>query len=300
MTIAPTGQKSRFIVNYRLKPEKSFSDLEYQFSTAGGYRLTFNGDIVAVEFDAHSKDRLNAMNKASEMLRDLLAILTFQIKHPLEFDLLSYIEDRPRDTVDARSYGLGRQKEYPEPPEVTATHIKHGASITRVAHHSPHFRYAIHDYSVALTLGREAIVFCARSVEWVKKYFQTRRVMKKSLCLSEKHLRLFLELANSTVIARHAGDPNEIRLPKLQEIEFSLVFTREMVLDRFGMYLWYKLSKEEPKQLEYPEDWKPPSEIFRATNSSLTKELQTILSRNCLESGLWYVQGGENVMGSST
>ena len=291
----PTEQKSTFIVTYRLKPEQSFAGLKYQLSTVGGYTLTFDSDILWITFDAYSKDTLNEMNKVSEILRDVLAILTFQIKHPLDFDLISYVEDKPRETVFERSYGVARLGTPVEPPKVTATHIEHGTLFNQLVNYSRHFRYAIHDYSVALSLGREAIVFCARSVEWIQGYFQSRKLMKKSLCLPEKHLRLFFKLANETVIARHAGNPEDRRLPTLEEIRFSIVFTREIVLERFRIYLWYELSREDPPKAEYPEEMSPPSEYFEAENAVFSEELEMILSKNYPGSGLSYVLGAEPV-----
>ena len=287
----PNERKSRFIVNYRLRSEQSFAGLEYQFSTVGehGYRFTFRGNMLWVEFDAYSTDVLSEMNKAEEMLRDVLAILSFQVKHPLlDFDMLSYIEDKPRDTVDARNYGLGLVKPPDEPPRVTDSAFKHGNHITQLADRAPHFRRAIYDYSNSLSLPREAILFCARSVEWVKIYFKNRNLMRGSLCLPAKYLNLFFKLANNTVIARHAGSPDKVRPPQLNEIEFSVVFTREVVLERFQYYLWYTLSSEEdPTQLEPPEDTRPPSELFKAGNPYWTEKLRMILNKNY--PGLSYV-----------
>ena len=121
---------------------------------------------------------------------------------------------------------------------------------------------------------REAIVFCARSSEWVEKYFLTRDKMRKALKLPAKYLSQFFKIANETVIARHAG---ATRQPTINEIRYCVVFNR-ILLDRFAAIIWYSLSKSLPLRWEYAQDEKSPLEQFEDKNPSLRITLEQILT----------------------
>jgi len=236
-------------------------------------------------------DRLDTGTQA---LRTLLAILTIQKGYPFDLEPIQWIEDKPRDESGIANYVLGRlgldltvQK---EPPTIRTEHIHDGEIYAHLASNNAYYRYALLDYSVALSFPRESIVFCARSVEWVEKYFDAvrrslpgrtksgkRKLMKAGLKLPGKYLDRFFEIANETVIARHPGDPNKIRSPRIEEITFCVSFSR-VVLDRFAAFLWYKLSDEIPSQWKYPPNERPPSELFAANNSSQISSLKQILS----------------------
>ncbi len=101
--------------------------------------------------------------------------------------------------------------------------------------------------------------------------------MTKKLCLPVKYTTEFFKIANDTVIARHVGDPEKIRFPKIEEIRFCIVFNR-VVLDRVSLYLWHLLSSGLPIRWKYPEDEKPPSEILEENKPSISQMLKQILS----------------------
>lgn len=282
-------QESRFIVTCRLKPSEAFTGLEHQIVTSRDRKLTFQGDLLWVEFDAHSDDLINEMNRLDEFLRDFLSVMTLQVKHPLEYELLSYIEDRPRGETGIRHYEVGRLGPGPEPPIVTKKHVDDGMVTTILLDYCPHSRRAMLDYYAALLYAREAIVFCARSVEWVEKYFGNRDIMQKSLVIPQKYLTDFFKLANDTAIARHAGDPLNKFEPNLKDIEFAIKFNREVVLERFFLFLWHKLAREDATRVEYPDDWPPPDEQFKSWNSKLNEIMQPSPINNYPDGGTAYI-----------
>jgi hypothetical protein len=294
VTIMSDEQKSRFIATFRLKPDRSFAGLKYQFTTKDGYELSFHGDMVWIGFDASPEEWQRRLSVGQEALKTLLAILTIQVAYAFQFEPIQWIEDKPRDEKGNRSYVLGRIGSdltvQNEPPDVTGDHIRKGEIYAQLASHNAYYRYALLDYSVSLSFPGEAIVFCARSVDWAQSFFDTikrslpkqsgltaRKLTGERLKLPGKYLDKFFKIANDTVIARHTGDPTKIRAPKIEEIRFCVFFSR-VVLDRFGGYLWYQLSKQLPPPWQYPSDEKPPDELFEASNSGLIESLGQILS----------------------
>jgi len=284
-------QKSSFIVSFRLKPTQAFTGLQAKITTGDGYELSFHGDMVWIRFDAASDEWLRRLDIGRQALRTLLAILTIQTQYPFDLEPIQWIEDKPRDESGSVNYVLGRLGPdltvQTEPPSITIEHVQKSEIYAYLASSNPYYRYALLDYSVALSFPREAIVFCARSLEWVESYFDTinqslskeakvgaRNLMRDKLKLPRKYLSQFFTIANETVIARHAGAP---RSPKIEEIRFCVFFS-SIVLDRFGGYIWYSQSKSLPQRWKYPEDEKSPSELFEANNSSLTDSLKQILS----------------------
>ncbi|MFC1919598.1 hypothetical protein ACFLWX_02260 [Chloroflexota bacterium] len=285
-------QKSSFIVSYRLKPTQSFEGLNVKIAMGGKYELSFRDDMVWLRFDATSTEWLNSLRGGKEILRTLLAVLTIQTEFPFELESIQWIEDKPRGETGEANYILGRLgpdlTAKREPPSIKTEHIHQGEIYIHLAGLDMFYRYALLDYSVAMSIPLESIVFCARSVEWAESYFDavkkrlrtrehTRTLMKKSLCLPSKHVNNFFKIANETVIARHSGDPSEIRLPKIEEIRFCVFFNR-VILDRFAGHLWYELSNRLPKRMKYPKDMKPPIELFNENNPKLTDSLTQILS----------------------
>ena len=214
--------------------------------------------MVWIGFDASSGEWLHRLNTGLQGLKTLLAILTLQVEYPFEIEPIQWIEDKPRDETGKASYVLGRLEPdlvvQQEPPQVGTDHIRKGEIYAHIANQNAYYRYALLDYSVALSFPRESIVFCARSADWAESYFDTikrslpqqrrlnsRKLMRGDLKLSKKYLDIFFKIANDTVIARHTGDPTQIRCPQLEEIRFCVFFSR-IVLDRFGCYLWHRLS----------------------------------------------------------
>jgi len=286
-------QKSRFIVSYRLKPSQSFAGLQAKIATGDGYELDFRDDMVWIGFDAISDEWLHSLNIGRQVLRTLLAILTIQTEYAFDLEPIQWIEDKPRDEVGTANYVLGRlgpdltvQK---EAPTIRTEHFHKGEIYIHLASQNAYYRYALLDYSVALSFVQESIIFFARSVEWIEKYFKvlkesmpkqkqyTRTLMRNELSLPKKYIVLFFKIANETVIARHGGDPNKTRPPKIEEIRFCRFFSR-VVIDRFSAYLWYALSNNLPSRMKYPSDEPSPSELFKANNASLTKSLRQITS----------------------
>lgn len=291
MAETPNQQKSQFVATFRLKPERSFAGLRAQFTTKDSYELSFHDDMVWIRFDATSDEWVRRLDVGRQALRTLLAILTIQTEYPFDLEPIQWIEDKPRDESGNANYVLGRLGPdlavQIEPPSITIEHVQKGEIYAHLASSNPYYRYALLDYSVALSFPREAIVFCARSSEWVESYFKAinqspskkakvgaRNLMRDKLKLPRKYLTQFFKIANETVIARHAGAP---RSPKIEEIRFCVFFSR-IVLDRFGGYIWYSQSESLPQRWKYPEDEKSPSELFEANNSSLTDSLKQILS----------------------
>lgn len=291
MAETPNKQRSQFVATFRLKPERSFAALRAQFTTNDGYEFSFHDDMVWIRFDATSDEWLRRLNVARQGLRTLLAIVTIQTEYSFDLEPIQCIEDKPRDESGSANYILRRLGPdlavQIEPPSITIEHIQKGEIYAHLASSNPYYRYALLDYSVALSFPQEAIVFCARSSEWVESYFEivkqspsekanvhARDLMRIKLKLPRKYLTQFWKIANDTVIARHAGAP---RSPKIEEIRFCVFFSR-IVLDRFGAYIWYSQSKSLPQRWKYPEDEKSPSELFEAKNSSLTDSLKQILS----------------------
>ena len=287
-------QKSRFIASFRLKPSQSFADLQAQITTGDGYELSFRDGMVWIGFDATSDEWRRQLDIGTQTLRTILATLTIQTHYPFGFEPIQWIEDKPRYETGTANYVVGVLRPdlivQKEPPPVEIAHIRNAEIYAHLSSRNAYYRYALLDYSVALSLPEESIVFCARSVDWVERHFDaikqsspertksaTRELMKGELKLPGKYLTKFFKTANETVIARHTGDLNKIRSPKIEEIRFCIFFSHE-VLDRFCGHLWHSLSNELPSEWKYPADAQPPSELFEAKNSSLTKILKQILN----------------------
>ena len=278
MAEASNPQKSKFIATFRLKPSQSFAGLKAQVTTGDGYALSFHDDMAWIRFDATSDEWQRRLDIGRQALRTLLAILTIQTEYPFDLEPIQWIEDKPRDKEGDANYVLGRLGPelsiQNEAPPITLEHINISAIYAHLAGINPHYKYALLDYSLALSIPREAIVFCARSSEWVKNYFGTRDKMRKGLVLPQKYLNQFFQIANDTVIARHA---KPTRPPTISEIRYCVIFNR-FLLDRFSVNIWHSQSKALPPDLAYPKDKKAPVDLFRANNPGLIETLTQILS----------------------
>jgi hypothetical protein len=293
MEATPAKQKSGFIVSFRLKPSQSFVGLQVKITTGDGYELSFHDDMVWLRFDATSDEWLRQLDIGKQALRTILAILTIQTEYPFELEPIQWIEDKPRNESLAANYVLGKLENLTaqrEIPSVKVGDIRKGEIHIHLASQNVHYRYALLDYSVALSIPQEAIVFCSRSLEWIESYFDTinrslsqkkklgaRRLMRDNLNLPDNYLTKFLTIANDTVIARHGHKIGTIRPPKIEEIRFCVFFNR-IVLDRFGGYIWYSRSNALPPRWVYPADEKPPSDLFKDKNPGLIQDLGQILS----------------------
>ncbi|TET41066.1 MAG: hypothetical protein E3J66_05945 [Dehalococcoidia bacterium] len=291
MVETPNRQESSFIVSFRLKPTQAFAGLKAKITTGDGYEISFHADMVWIRFDATSDEWPRRLDSAKHVLRILLSILTIQLQYPFDLESIQWIEDKPRDETGGVNYVLGRlgpdltvQNEI---PSIKIEHIQKSEPYAHLASINAYYRYALLDYSFALTIPREAIVFFARSLEWILKYFETinrslskeakagsRKLMRDRLKLPNKYLNQFFTIANETVLARHAGPT---RHPRIEEITFCMFFSN-VVLDRFAAYILHSQSDSLPLRLRYPKDEKPPSDLFEEKNPGLTESLQQILS----------------------
>ncbi|MDO8715412.1 MAG: hypothetical protein Q7J73_01175 [Dehalococcoidales bacterium] len=285
-------ERSNFIVSFRLKPTQSFVGLQAKIITGDGYEISFHDEMAWLRFNATSTEWLHRLAVGREVLRTFLAVLTIQTEYPFDLEAIQWIEDKPRNAAGTANYVLGRLGPdlivQQETPSIGIEHIHKGEIYVHLASQNVYYRYALLDYSIALSFPRESIIFYARSVEWAECYFSivkqnlkkrehARTLMQNNLGLPSKNVTLFFKIANETVIARHSGDPSKIRSPKIEEIRFCVFFSR-VVLDRFACYLWYELSNRLPQRLKYPNDEKPPNELFEAGNVGLTNSLTQILS----------------------
>ena len=231
-----------------------------------------------IRFVAKSDEWITLLNICRQSLRTILAILTIQTEFPFDLEPIQWIEDKPRRKKDDVNYVLGRLgpelSVQDEPPIVTLEHIQKSEIYAHLASVNPHYRYALLDYSLALSIPREAIVFCARSSEWIKNFFGTRDKMRNALKLPRKYLEQFFKIANETVIARHAG---ATRPPTINEIQYCVIFNR-ILLDRFAAIIWYSQSNNLPPRWVYPKDEMAPLEQFEDKNAGLRKDLGQILT----------------------
>ena len=288
MANKPNQQKSQFITTFRLKPERSFAALQAKVTTGDGYELSFQNDIVWVRFEAKSDEWLTQLNISRQSLRTILAILTIQTEYPFDLEPIQWIEDKPRGKEGNVNYVLGRLgpelSVQNEPPSVTLEHIQKSEIYAHLASVNPHYRYALLDYSLSLSIPREAIVFCGRSSEWVENYFGTRDKMRNALKLPKKYLNQFFKIANETVIARHAS---ATRPPTINEITYCVVFNR-ILLDRFAAITWYSQSESLPPNWSYPEGEKSPLEEFEDKNFTRIKQLKYLLENKIIDENLYW------------
>lgn len=291
VTLAETEQaKSRFIVSFRLRPAHAFAGLQAKIITGDKFELSFREDMVWLLFDATSDEWVRQLETGKQLLRTVLSVLTFQTEYPFESEPIQWIEDKPRNGDAGANYVLGKLGDLTaqrKTPSVTLADIRKGEIHFHLASLNLYYRYSLLDYSLALSIPVEAIVFCARSVEWIESYFQSakqsvsnngtpaRKAMRDGLRLPDKYLTKFFTIANDTVIARHGHKIQTIRPPNIEEVRFCVFFSR-IVLDRFGCYIWY-LKTDLPVGLAWPERQKSPYSLFEENNPSLVQHLHEIL-----------------------
>lgn len=176
MTSSLAEKTSTFIATFRLKPDHSFTGLQAHLTTSDGYDVQFRDDLVWLTFHATPGDWLQRLQTGTQALRTTLAVLAIQVEYSFDLEPLQWVEDKPRDRAGKASYVLGKlgpdlavQK---EAPVVKAEQIHKGEIHAHLASRSAYYRYALLDYSVALSFPRESIVFCARSMEWVERHFR--------------------------------------------------------------------------------------------------------------------------------
>jgi hypothetical protein len=284
--------KSSFIVSFRLKPTHAFNGLQAKITTGDGFELSFYDDLVWLRFDATSSEWLRQLDLGKQVLRTILSIFTIQTHYPFELEPIQWIEDKPRNEGSIANYVLGKLGDLTaqrKTPSVTIDNIRNGQIHIYLASQNPYYRYALLDYSLALSIPQEAIVFCSRSSEWIESFFESinrplskkkRLIMRDNLHLPDKYLTKFFTISNETVIARHGYKMETIRPPLKEEIRFCVFFNR-IVIDRFGAYIWYTKS-DLPHGLGYPKDQKPPSDLFEEKNPGLIKDLAQILNGKLL------------------
>lgn len=270
---------SRFILTYRLQPESSFSGFSYKL-TASGITFDIKNDLVWMTFEATTETWEQERDEGVRILRTLLSVITLQVEYPFEVEPIQWIEDRPTEKSESRDYILGQlapidPRPRAEPPNITGDQLERQWEIhLHLCSIDPYFRMAVLDYTAALRFAAEAVVFCARSIEWIEEYFGSRSSLRSSLRLSKKYTTEFFRIANDTTIARHVKDPTKVRAPTIEEIRFCVFFSR-IVVDRFATYLWHRNAEVLP--MSWPEDLEP-GQMFTEANSRLTRSLRQTLS----------------------
>ena len=271
---------SWFIATYRLRPESCFRGLGYTLK-ASDFTFEFKSDLVWVVFNANTETWERRRDEGLDILRMFMSVLTLQVEYPFEIEPIQWIEDNPTGAPDTRNYILGRlppsePRARAEPPTLTTEEVaKRAPAYLQICAIEPYLRMAVLDYSLALKFTVEAIVFCARSLEWIEIYFETRDNLRRNLELSKKYVTTFFRIANDTTIARHANDLTKIRPPSIEEVRYCVYFTR-IVLDRFAAYLWYKDSQRLPTP--WPQGDKEPAALFTSGNPRLNSSLRRLLS----------------------
>ncbi|GEM_PF-3831802 len=283
------AKPSRFIVTCRLEPQHSFTGIDLKINLADRYEFSFKDDLVWIVFEAHPNEWLARIQQGLEDLRTIICTLTLQVEYPYDFEPIQWIEDKPAPDPASRDYILGKLGllvSRRDAPVVTTEHLRKGAAELILSEFVPQFRMAMLDYRLALSIPEEAIVFCARSLEWVEQYFdalkrsqplaparktRSRDIMIRELMIPKSHVTAFFTIANDTTIARHAKDPGRTRRPTLAEQKFSIYLTR-VVVDRFATYII--VTKQETLKEHLPSQ--PGFDMkaaFKDANAGLTEFL---------------------------
>ncbi|MBI4299140.1 MAG: hypothetical protein HY666_05200 [Chloroflexi bacterium] len=255
---AADAKPSQFIVTCRLLPQGSFREIDLKINLGDRCQFSFKDDLVWIMFESDSKEWLAKTQQGLEDLRTIISTLTLQVGYPYDFEPIQWIEDKPAPNPASRNYVLGKLGAIVsrrDAPVITTEQLRKGRAYLILSEIAPHFRLAMLDYRLALSIPEEAIVFCARSLEWVEQYFDalkrsqsglatsrkttSRDVMIRELMIPKSHVTRFFTIANNITIARHVKDPQKVRRPTLQEQRFSIYLTR-VVLDRFGTYVTLK------------------------------------------------------------
>ena len=286
--------QSTFIITCRLLPSVSFEKLQFKVRIGDDYTIDIQDDLAWVTFQANTDTWEDKRDKGFQYLRSILSAATLLVTFPFDFELIQWIEDKPRSDPESGQYVLGKLegKDFVvqrTPPRVTKEHLRKGYGYLVIGELNTYFRMAMLDYSVALSMAKEAMVFCARSVEWVEQYFrdlhrrdsnakkeQARTILKRELCFPPSHLSKFFQIANETTIARHARPQDQVRTPAMGEIRYCVLLCMAL-LDRFGLYVWYQNKQLLHANLPFPSNFDLPSK-FSEDNDALQNDLNKILS----------------------
>ncbi len=284
-------QESQFVATYRLSPAESFKGVDIHLELKD-VNVFVKADLAWLQFEAPPDQWSIRLQEAAGSLRTILAILTIQVEYPFEVEAIQWIEDK-RAAQGQPSYVLGNLRAgagvQAPPPLLEGQHFAKGAIYAHIAIRNPYYLHAVLDYASALAVPSEAIVFHARSVEWLEHHFKNqakltgatkvdkRALLRQGIKLKKAHLEEFFKIANETVIARHAGDPALIRRPTREEIGFCRVLTRG-VIDRFAGHIWYEISESLPDTLKWPDDEPEPGVLFASDSDRLNENLGRIFS----------------------
>ena len=286
---------STYILTCRVKPGEVLKDINFKFNFEGGYIIDFVHDLAVVTFDAVEGDWDQKREQAYKHLETIISGITLQVEYPFEIEPIHFVQDKPRDEVDSKSFLYGKLGPLEpiiqaSPPIVTNKHFQQASFFVAVSELEPYLRMAMVDYRAAQRFPPESIVFCARALEWSEGYFEqttgsgagganqsARDIMRRELCLPKKHFNQFFKIANETVIARHSGNLDKIREPTLIELQYCIYQCR-IILDRFAYYVTYANHCILRKKLW--SDFEPdiPKVVFEGNNPSFRQSLEDALS----------------------
>ena len=206
-TFVEEGKDSRvstYILTCRVKPGEVLKDINFKFNFEGGYIIDFVHDLAVVTFDAVEGDWDQKREQAYKYLETIISGITLQVEYPFEIEPIQFVQDKPRDEVDSKSFLYGKLGPLEpiiqaSPPIVTNKHFQQASFFVAVSELEPYFRMAMVDYRAAQRFPPESIVFCARALEWAEEYFEqttgsgagganqsARDIMRRELCLPKK------------------------------------------------------------------------------------------------------------------
>ena len=262
----PEARLHEFVCTYRLGPAESFRRIDFTIEHHGGYRFTSKEDMVWVTFQAPSPEWEEHRAFIEQYIEFVSGLLTMQLMYAFDVEPIQWTE-RQVVEPDHVNYVLGRMNRT-EPvtridaPRVTNQELRRSFGYLVFAELAPELRLAVLDYRLAHLFPREAVVFVARTLEWIERYFKVnapddgrnatgRDRMRQALKLRRRQLDTFHRIANETTIARHAvGQP---RRPTLGEQRYCLVLVSD-VLDRFALHLWSRHRDALAGIFEFPQD----------------------------------------------
>ena len=279
----PEAPVHEFVCTYRFGPTESFRGIDFTIEHHGGYRFVFKDDMVWVTFQAPSTEWDDRRAFIERYIEFVSGLLTMQLMYAFDIEPIQWTE---RQVVEPGhvNYVLGRMNRT-EPvtridaPGVTNQELRRSFGYLVFAELAPELRLAVLDYRLAHLFPREAVVFVARTLEWIERYFKAnapadgrkatgRDRMRWALKLRKRQLDTFHRIANETTIARHAvGHP---RRPTLGEQRYCLVLVSD-VLDRFTLYLWSRHRNALANIFEFPQEMDLDAE-FEQRNAARNPE----------------------------
>lgn len=226
---------SQFVVSGTLYPTQVCRDLRFDTESAG-IHLTIAGDQF-VATTTGGQDHLSAILIAVRRLLYKLTIAqTFLSDIPLSYQVVNWIEI----PVDPLFEGnrIGFQSEQPEDPrsleskDLLASH----AMLSKLMY-SPYLELAINDYDQAMRHPQHALIFLARAIESIERFFERfveqsgpgkEKLMRQELGIRKADVDYVVKRAN-TDHRRHASKSSrKTELPH-DELETCFVLTKAII-----------------------------------------------------------------------